>query len=92
MAGLDGVGEPDTEVRGVIAADQLRLFMDRILNLRAERKGISDDIKDVFAEARTCGFDPPTMRKLIPLMEMDRQERVEAEALLETYKAALNLG
>lgn len=76
---------------GNVAADQLRLFMDRIDRLEEEKKGIGDDIKDVYLEAKATGYDVKTMRALRRLMKMERHARMEAEALLETYKAALGI-
>lgn len=74
-----------------IAADQLRLLIERIERLLEERQGIQDDVKDVFSEARSTGFDPKTMREIIKLRKMDRDTRMEREALIETYSAALGL-
>ena len=75
----------------VIAADQLRLLIERIERLEEEKRGIADDIKDVYAEAKSTGFDVKTMRSIIRLRKMEKHHRDEAEALLETYKAALGL-
>jgi len=74
-----------------IAADQLRLFIERIERLEEEKKGIADDIKDVYAEAKATGYDVKTMRSVVRLRRMEKHARQEAEALLETYKAALGL-
>jgi uncharacterized protein (UPF0335 family) len=75
-----------------IAASQLKSFIERIEKLEEERKGIADDIKDVFAEAKAQGYDVKTMRQVIKIRAMDNAKRQEAEALLETYKAALGIG
>ncbi|SNS61462.1 Uncharacterized conserved protein, UPF0335 family [Sphingomonas laterariae] len=75
-----------------VAADQLRLFIERIERLEEEKKGISDDIKDVYLEAKSQGYDAKTMRTIVRLRKMEKHARDEAEALLETYKAALGLG
>jgi len=77
---------------GNVAADQLRLFIERIERLEEEKKGIADDIKDVYAEAKGQGYDAKTMRSIVRLRKMEKAARDEAEALLETYKAALGLG
>jgi uncharacterized protein (UPF0335 family) len=77
---------------GNVAADQLRLFIERIERLEEEKKGIADDIKDVYLEAKGQGYDPKTMRAIVRLRKMEKDARDEAEALLETYKAALGLG
>lgn len=77
---------------GNISAEQLRLFIERIERLEEEKKGIAEDIKDVFAEAKGNGYDVKTMRTIIKLRGMEKDRRDEQEALLETYKAALGLG
>ena len=74
-----------------VSAEQLRLFIERIERLEEDKKGIADDIKDVYAEAKGTGFDAKTMRKIVALRKMDKGARQEAEALLETYKAARGL-
>jgi uncharacterized protein (UPF0335 family) len=74
-----------------VAADQLRLFIERIERLEEEKKGMADDIRDVYNEAKSTGFDSKTMRTIIRLRKMEKHARDEAEALLETYKAALGL-
>jgi uncharacterized protein (UPF0335 family) len=76
---------------GNVAADQLRLFIERIERLEEEKKGIADDIKDVYAESKGQGYDSKTMRAIVRLRRMEKQARQEADALLETYKAALGL-
>ena len=76
---------------GNVSAEQLRLFIERIERLEEEKKGIADDVKDVYAEAKGQGYDIKTMRSIIKLRSMDKNARQEQEALLETYKAALGL-
>ena len=76
---------------GNVSAEQLRLFIERVERLEEEKKGIADDIRDVFAEAKGQGYDVKTMRSIIKLRGMERDARMEQEALLETYKAALGL-
>ncbi|MDO9486968.1 MAG: DUF2312 domain-containing protein [Sphingomonadaceae bacterium] len=76
---------------GNVSAEQLRLFIERIERLNEEKQGIADDIKDVFAEAKGQGYDVKTMRSIIKLRKMERDARMEQEALLDTYKAALGL-
>jgi len=75
----------------IIAADQLRLFIERIERLEEEKKGMADDIRDVYGEAKSQGYDTKTMRAIVRLRKMEKNARDEAEALLETYKAALGL-
>jgi uncharacterized protein (UPF0335 family) len=74
-----------------VAADQLRLFIERIERLEEEKKGIADDVKDVYAEAKANGYDTKTMRKIVALRRMEKHARDEADALLETYRNALGL-
>ncbi|WOK37681.1 DUF2312 domain-containing protein [Sphingomonas sp. C3-2] len=74
-----------------VAADQLRLFIERIERLEEEKKGIADDIKDVYNEAKSNGYDVKTMRTIVRLRKMEPHHRLEAEALLDTYKAALGI-
>ena len=76
---------------GNIAADALRLFVDRAERLIEERKGINDDLKDVFLEAKANGFDVPTMKWAIKERAIERQKRMETNALRETYGVQLGL-
>lgn len=74
-----------------VSAQQLQLFIERIETLEEEKRGISEDIKDVYAEAKAVGFDVKTMKQLVKLRRMEAAARQEAEALLETYKSAIGL-
>jgi len=74
-----------------IAADQLRLLIERVERLEEEKKGIADDIADVYGEAKSTGFDVKTIRTIVRLRKMEKHHRDEAEMLLETYKQALGL-
>jgi uncharacterized protein (UPF0335 family) len=76
---------------GNIAADQLRLFIERIERLEEEKKGISDDVKDVYLEAKANGYDGKIMRQIIRLRKMQPHDRQEMEAILQTYLAALGM-
>jgi uncharacterized protein (UPF0335 family) len=76
---------------GNVAADQLRLFIERLERLEEEKRGIADDIKDVYGEAKSTGFDTKAMRKVLGLRKLDPFARREEDALLETYRAALGL-
>lgn len=75
----------------VVAADQLRLFIERIERLTDEERGISQDKSEVYKEAKANGFCPKTMRQVVRLRAMETHTRQEADALLETYRAALGL-
>ena len=72
--------------------DRLRLLIERIERLEEEKKGIADDIRDVYAEAKAVGYDTKIMRQIVRLRKMDGNDRREMEMVLETYKAALGLG
>lgn len=74
-----------------IARDQLRAFIERIERLEEEKKAISDDIKDVFAEAKGTGFDIKVMRTIIRLRKQDDNERAEHDAILDLYLHALGM-
>lgn len=74
-----------------IAADEVRLLIERAERLAEEKKGISEDEKDVFAEAKSRGYCPKTLKMIIRLRKMDETARAEASAMLETYAAAVGL-
>jgi uncharacterized protein (UPF0335 family) len=74
-----------------VARDQLRAFVERIERLEEEKKTISDDIKDVYGEAKGMGFDTAALRKVVALRKKDEQERMEEEAILDTYLHALGM-
>ena len=72
--------------------DRLRLLIERVERLEDEKKGISDDIRDVYAEAKAMGYDAKIMRQIVRLRKMNINDRKEMEALLDTYKSALGIG
>lgn len=74
-----------------VSAEQLRLFIERVERLEEEKRGMMDDIKDVYAEAKSTGFDTKTMKAVVRLRKMEKHHRDEADALLETYRNALGL-
>ncbi|WP_119308177.1 DUF2312 domain-containing protein [Cohaesibacter haloalkalitolerans] len=76
---------------GGVAADQLRAFVERIERLEEEKKAISDDIKDVYAEAKGNGYDVKVMRQIVRMRKQDSNERMEMEALLDLYLHALGM-
>ena len=76
---------------GSIAADELRLLIERIERLEEEKKAIADDVKDVYGEAKARGYDTKTMRAIVRLRKMEKHARDEMDALLETYRNALGL-
>lgn len=71
--------------------DRLRLLIERIERLEEEKKGIKDDIKDVYSEAKATGYDARMMREIVRLRKMKPDDRREREAVLETYKNALGI-
>ncbi len=84
------MSEENNEVGG-IAADRLRSLIERIERLEEEKKAISSDIRDIFAEAKSAGFDVKIMRAVIKLRKMNAADRDEQEFLLETYRKALDI-
>ena len=79
--------EPATK----FAKDQLRSIIERIERLEEEKKTISDDIRDVYAEAKGNGFDVKALRTIVRLRKQDANERQEQETILETYMQALGM-
>lgn len=71
--------------------DRLRLLIERIERLEEEKKGIADDIKDVYDEAKAVGYDAKIMRQIVRLRKMKPDDRREMELILDTYKAALGM-
>src|SRR5215468_1586917 len=74
-----------------IAKDHLKAFVERIERLEEEKKTISDDIRDVYAEAKANGFDVKALRSIVRLRKQDVEERKEHEAILATYMLALGM-
>jgi len=74
-----------------VARDQLRAFIERIERLEEEKATIADDIKDVYGEAKGTGFDAKILRKVISIRKQDHDERMEQEAILDTYLQALGM-
>lgn len=76
---------------GGIAVDRLRTLIERIERLEEEKKALSSDVRDIFAEAKSAGFDVKIMRTIIKLRKMNASDRDEQEFLLDTYRKALDL-
>lgn len=74
-----------------VTADELRSFVERYEHLEAEKKDITDQQKEVMAEAKARGYDTKVMRKLVALRKRDKDDIAEEEAVLEMYKAALGM-
>ncbi|MBK1625025.1 DUF2312 domain-containing protein [Afifella marina] len=76
---------------GGVAAGQLRAFIERIERLEEEKKTLSEDIREVYAEAKSNGFDTKVMRQVVRLRKQDVAERQEQEAILDLYMHALGM-
>lgn len=74
-----------------VAADQLRLFIERIERLEEEKRGLAEDIRDVYAEAKSQGYEAKAMRQIVKLRRMEKHARDEMDALIELYRSALGL-
>ena len=74
-----------------VAQDQIRAFIERIERMEEEKQAIADDIKEIYAEAKGNGFDTKVLRHVIRIRKQDAAERLEQEALLELYMAALGM-
>lgn len=81
----------DTNEQGDATAKRLKAFIERIERLEEEKSAIAEDVKEVFGEAKSAGFDPKIMRKVIRLRKMEHEKRREEEELIEVYKAAIGL-
>ena len=76
---------------GNVAGDQLRLFIERVERQNEEIKGLQDDRKDTFAEAKSQGYDPKIMKQIIVLRAMETHDRQEMDAILDTYRTAVGI-
>jgi len=77
---------------GGIAGGQLRSHIERIERLEEEKRGIAEDIKEVYAGAKAVGFDVAILRKIIAIRKLDAADRQELEALLDVYLLAIEGG
>lgn len=73
------------------ADDRLRLLIERVERLEEEKKGLSDDIRDVYSEAKATGYDAKIMRQIVRLRKMKPDDRREMETVLDVYKNALGI-
>jgi uncharacterized protein (UPF0335 family) len=87
---MEPVARVDAEVGG-IAADRLRSLIERVEHLEEEKKELNADIRDIFAEAKSAGFDVKAMRAVIKLRKMNVADRDEQEALVEIYRKVLDI-
>ena len=72
-----------------VSGDRLRSFIKRIEKLEEDKKSVSEDLKDVYAEAKAVGFDSKIIRQIVRLRKMDNEKRREMEELLELYLSAI---
>ncbi|MGO4712326.1 DUF2312 domain-containing protein [Bradyrhizobium sp. 2TAF24] len=91
MATSAALKEEDEAPATRFAKDQLKAIIERIERLEEEKKTISDDIRDVYAEAKGNGFDVKVLRTIIRLRKQDANERQEHDTILETYMQALGM-
>lgn len=87
---MEPVARKDAEVGG-IAADRLRSLIERVEHLEEEKKELNSDIRDIFAEAKSAGFDVKAMRAVLKLRKMNVADRDEQEAMVEIYRKALDM-
>lgn len=74
-----------------VAQDQLRAFVERLERMHEERKAIGDDISEIYAEAKGNGFDVKILKRVLQIRRQDRAQRLEEEAILDLYLAALGM-
>ena len=84
-------GDHPTQEQVGIASDRLRSLVDRIERLETERKGIGADVKDIYTEAASAGFDKQVLRQLIALRRKEPAEAEEQATTLDVYKVALGM-
>jgi len=76
---------------GGIAADRLRSIVERVERLEEEKKALSSDIKDIFAEAKSAGFDVKVLRAVIKLRKLDDAALQEQDTLIDLYRRAMEV-
>lgn len=91
MTDIPAIGHNSKANPDGIAKDQLRAIVERIERLEEEKKALSEDIKEVYAEAKGNGYDTKVLRKVISIRKQDRDERQEQEAILNLYLEALGI-
>lgn len=87
----DMTGHNSGVSEGGIAADRLRSIIERVERLDEERKALSGDIKDIFSEAKSAGFDVKTIKQLIRMRKQEPADLEEQETLLDVYRRALGM-
>ena len=87
---MDNIASEDTNITRP-KDDRLKSLIERVERLEEEKNNLLSDIKEVFSEAKGLGYDPKIMRKVLIIRKMDVDERLEQEALLDTYRNALGI-
>ena len=75
----------------LVAGDELKLLFERIERMEEEKKGIAEDIRDIYTEAKSRGYDPKIMRQIVRLRAMDTDKRKEQQSLIDVYASAIGL-
>jgi uncharacterized protein (UPF0335 family) len=78
-------------ITGGIAADRLKSIVERIERLEEERKGLANDIRDIYAESKSAGFLPKVVKLLIQIRKKDRNDLEQEESMLDLYRRALGM-
>jgi len=81
----------DVKEVGGVAGKRLKALIERIERLEEEKKGLADDVKDVYAEAKGVGFDAPTIRRIVKLRKMEPEKIREQDELLDLYRSAIGM-
>ncbi len=85
------VDEDEVKDTGGVAGKRLLSFLQRVETLEEEKKALSEDLKEVYAEAKGTGFDVKAMRRLVKLRKMEPEKRREEDEILELYKSAIGM-
>lgn len=88
---LAGIGHNSDEPRKELAVDRLRSLVERIERLEQEKKDLGTDVKDIYAEAKSAGFDTKVLRQLIAIRRKEPDDVEEQETLLDLYRRALGM-
>lgn len=72
------------------AGARLKSFVERICRMEEEKKALGEDVKEIYSEAKSTGFDTKILRKVVKRYQMDPDKRLEEDLLIETYEVALN--
>lgn len=86
-----GHNSGETQDTGGVSGQRLKAFIERVERLEGEKSALQEDIKDIFAESKSVGFDVKIMRKIIRLRKMDKEKRNEEDELISLYKSAIGM-